>query len=94
MSANGPESKGSEAFDVVWMHGPTEDGEGTRVVRARPGRVDAGEVRPMVEGQPLAARQRSDPPRRRYRRAGRLRREGRVQDPRRGDRSASSSARP
>jgi hypothetical protein len=55
MSANGPESKREESFDVVWMHGPTADGEGTRVVRARPGRVDAGEVRPMIEGRPLAA---------------------------------------
>ena len=32
MSANGSESKREEAFDVVWMHGPTADGEGTRVV--------------------------------------------------------------
>ncbi|HEY4013236.1 MAG TPA: hypothetical protein VGM06_07850 [Polyangiaceae bacterium] len=54
MSANEPESKGEDSFDVVWMHGPTADGEGTRVVRARPGRVDAGELRPMVDGRPLA----------------------------------------
>ena len=42
MSAHEPQSKseGSEAFDVVWMHGPTADGEGTRVLlRARPGRI-------------------------------------------------------
>jgi hypothetical protein len=55
MSANEPESKSEESFDVVWMHGPTPDGEGARVVRARPGRVDTGEIRPMVEGRPLAA---------------------------------------
>src|SRR5215472_3538324 len=37
------------------MHGPTEDGEGARVLRARGGAVEAGEVRPLKEGRPLAA---------------------------------------
>lgn len=40
-------------FDVVMLHGKTEDGEGARVLRARPGRVEAGEVRPLREGKPL-----------------------------------------
>lgn len=40
-------------FDVVMLHGKTEDGEGARVVRARPGRLEAGEVRPLREGKPL-----------------------------------------
>ncbi len=53
MSADGPQPKG--AFDVVLVHSPTEDGEGARVLRARPGRIDAGEVRPMREGRPLVA---------------------------------------
>ena len=55
MSADGPEREQASDFDVVLMHGPTEDGEGARVLRARPGRIDAGEVRPMSEGRPLAA---------------------------------------
>jgi len=45
----------SEDFDVVLMHSATEDGEGARVLRARAGRVEAGEVRPLREGRPLAA---------------------------------------
>ena len=36
------------------MHGATEDGAGAKVLRARPGRVEAGEVRPVAEGRPLA----------------------------------------
>ena len=52
MSEEAPEQK-QDAFDVVLMHGPTEDGEGARVLRARPGRLDAGEVRPVREGKPL-----------------------------------------
>ncbi len=40
-------------FDVVLMHGPTEDGAGSKVLRARPGRIEAGEVRPMADGKPL-----------------------------------------
>lgn len=41
-------------FDVVMVHGKTEDGEGTKVLRARPGRIDAGEMRPLREGKPLS----------------------------------------
>jgi hypothetical protein len=55
MSADAPQRNEGDAFDVVLMHGPTQDGEGARVIRARPGRLDAGEVRPMREGRPLAA---------------------------------------
>jgi hypothetical protein len=40
--------------DVVLLHGATEDGEGAKVLRARHGRIEAGEVRPMREGRPLA----------------------------------------
>ncbi len=39
--------------DVVLLTGPTEDGEGIRVLRARGERIDAGEVRPLKEGKPL-----------------------------------------
>jgi hypothetical protein len=41
--------------DVVLLQGPTEDGEGVRVLRARDNRLEAGEVRPLKEGQPLLA---------------------------------------
>ena len=43
----------AESFDVVLVHGKTADGEGASVLRARPGRIEAGEVRPLREGQPL-----------------------------------------
>jgi hypothetical protein len=49
----GPDEKAPDDFDVVMLHGPTEDGAGSRVLRARPGRIEAGEVRPMAEGRPL-----------------------------------------
>jgi hypothetical protein len=45
---------GADDFDVVLVHGRTEDGAGTRVLRARPGRLEAGEVRPMEHGRPIA----------------------------------------
>lgn len=41
-------------FDVVLMHSATDDGAGTKVLRARPGRLEAGEVRPVKSGAPLA----------------------------------------
>jgi hypothetical protein len=50
-----PEKKNSDNLDVVLMHSATDDGEGARVLRARKGRVEAGEVRPLKEGRPLAA---------------------------------------
>jgi hypothetical protein len=41
--------------DVVLLQGPTDDGEGIRVVRAREDRLEAGEVRPLKDGKPLAS---------------------------------------
>jgi hypothetical protein len=41
--------------DVVLLAGPTADGEGIRVVRAREDRLEAGEVRPLKEGKPLGS---------------------------------------
>ncbi len=49
-----PEPSG-EAFDVVMLRGKTDDGGGTKVLRARPGRIETGEVRPMQEGKPLGS---------------------------------------
>jgi hypothetical protein len=39
--------------DVVLPFAPTDDGKGVRVLRARDDRVEAGEVRPVTEGQAL-----------------------------------------
>ncbi|MGH7296435.1 MAG: hypothetical protein ACRELB_15965 [Polyangiaceae bacterium] len=55
MPDDSPQNPGGGAFDVVMLAGQTEDGAGTRVVRARPGRVEAGEVRPVKDGTPLVA---------------------------------------
>jgi hypothetical protein len=54
MSLEAPPKKDGDAFDVVLLHGATGDGQGARVVRARPGHLEAGEVRPLRDGQPLA----------------------------------------
>ena len=45
----------SPPLDVVLLQGPTEDGAGVRIVRARENRIEAGEVRPLVEGKPLVS---------------------------------------
>ncbi len=39
--------------DVVLVHGLTEDRKGLRVLRAREQSIEAGEVRPLKEGQPI-----------------------------------------
>ncbi len=39
--------------DVVLMHSPTEDRQGVRVIRARDGNLEAGEMRPLREGASL-----------------------------------------
>ena len=54
MSSDAGEKIDGDAFDVVLVHGATGDGEGARVLRARPGQIEAGEVRPLREGQPLS----------------------------------------
>jgi hypothetical protein len=55
MSSEGDNKSGGESFDVVLVHGATGDGEGAKVLRLRPGHLEAGEVRPLRDGQPLAA---------------------------------------
>ena len=47
MSADTPQKTTAESYDVVLMHGPTADGEGARVLRARADGIEAGEVRPL-----------------------------------------------
>ncbi len=39
--------------DVALLYAPTDDGEGARILRSRGGSLEAGEVRPMKEGQPV-----------------------------------------
>jgi hypothetical protein len=39
--------------DVALLYAPTDDGKGARVLRAREGEVETGEVRPVRDGQPL-----------------------------------------
>src|ERR1035438_2766899 len=51
MGEHSPQDKDA-TFDVVMVHGATDDGAGAKVLRARPGRLDAGEGRPMREGKP------------------------------------------
>src|SRR3974390_2154530 len=53
MSSDEGEKIDRDAFDVVLVHGATGEGEGARVLRARPGHIEAGEVRPVRDGQPL-----------------------------------------
>jgi hypothetical protein len=48
-----PPKPKDDTFDVVLVHRATDDGQGARVLRMRPGRVDAGEVRLMRDGKPL-----------------------------------------
>jgi hypothetical protein len=40
--------------DVALLYAPTEDGAGARIVRARNGSIETGEIRPAKEGQPIA----------------------------------------
>jgi hypothetical protein len=48
------DKKSGDDFDVVMVHGKTSDGNGARVIRARPGRLEAGEVRALESGRALA----------------------------------------
>lgn len=48
---------GAAATDVAILHGPTEDGQGARVLRLKDGTLSAGEVRPCREGEALTGRE-------------------------------------
>lgn len=43
----------SAPADVMYVHGPTPDGSGVRVVRRREDALELGELRPMQDGKPL-----------------------------------------
>jgi hypothetical protein len=46
-------AKAERPHDIVLVHGRTEDGAGLRALRSRPERLEAAEIRPMKEGQPI-----------------------------------------
>ena len=39
--------------DLVLVHGPTPDGKGVNVLRAREQRIELGTMRPLEEGRPI-----------------------------------------
>jgi hypothetical protein len=39
--------------DMVFIHSPSESGEGYRVIRKREDQIEVGEIRPVEEGRPL-----------------------------------------
>ena len=41
------------AQDVALLYAPTDDGKGARILRSRGGNIEAGEVRPIKDGQSL-----------------------------------------
>jgi hypothetical protein len=47
------ESKKRASSDVALLYAPTDDGKGARVLRARDGLLEAGEVRPVKDGQAI-----------------------------------------
>jgi hypothetical protein len=51
------EEKEGERHDVILVHGRTEDGEGIRALRSRPGRLEPAEIRPAKEGMPIDNRE-------------------------------------
>lgn len=56
MSDSSPPPKTPDApSDVLLLHSPTADGEGMRVLRARDGRIEEGELRPLKEGKPVVS---------------------------------------
>jgi hypothetical protein len=46
-----------DAADVALLYAPTDDGAGARILRARQGTIEAGEVRPVSDGQSLLGRE-------------------------------------
>ncbi len=48
-----PDEAPKPSPDVVLLAGPTDDGGGMRVLRARQDRLETGEIRPLQEGVPI-----------------------------------------
>jgi hypothetical protein len=53
MMADDQDKPAKSPRDVVMLHGPTEDGEGVRALRARDDRIEVAELRRVKEGKPL-----------------------------------------
>ena len=51
--ASAPAPKALDKADVALLAGPTADGKGMTVLRAKRGRLEAGEVRPLEPGKPI-----------------------------------------
>lgn len=49
-----PSTPTARPRDIVLVHSPTEDGKGARVLRLRDQTIEAGEVRPLEDGKPIA----------------------------------------
>jgi hypothetical protein len=47
------QNKKAAPEDVALLYAPTDDGKGARVLRARGGSLETGEVRPVRDGQPI-----------------------------------------
>jgi hypothetical protein len=47
------EEKPDKTDDVVFVHSPTEKGDGFRVVRKRADTIEVGEIRALQEGRPV-----------------------------------------
>ncbi len=48
--ADGPKNKGD---DVLFVHSPSEEGNGLRVIRKRSDTLEFGELRALEEGRPI-----------------------------------------
>lgn len=46
-------AKAPASSDVALIHGPTADGQGFNILRARDNRLELGAVRPLREGAPI-----------------------------------------
>ena len=53
MSETKPRPRTAAPKDIAILSGPTEDGQGAKVLRIREGDVSAGEIRPVREGEPV-----------------------------------------
>jgi hypothetical protein len=48
-----PDPKPEPKQDIVFVHSPTEQGDGLRVIRKREETIEVGELRRIQEGQPI-----------------------------------------
>jgi hypothetical protein len=53
--ASDPKDQADREHDIVLFHSRTEDGQGLRALRSRPGRLESAEIRPVKQGKPIGA---------------------------------------